>query len=126
MQGKPIEIYGDGTASRDFTYVDTVIDVAVSAMKNKVITEGAMNLAYGNRIFLNDSIEILQRHFPNLEVIYKDDRLGDVKESQNNPTLLKFLFPGIKPKPFEVALTETIDWLRDFGASIANGPKTVD
>lgn len=126
MQGKPIEIFGDGTASRDFTYVDTVLDIAMSAMKNRVTTEGALNLAYGNRIFLNDAIEILQRHFPTLEVTYKDSRLGDVKESQNNPTLLKTLFPGIKPRPFEESLEQTIEWLRHFGASIANGPKTVD
>jgi UDP-glucose 4-epimerase len=126
MQGKPIDVYGDGTASRDFTYVETVVDIAMTAMKEKVITEGAMNLAYGNRIFLNDVIEILKKHFPDLQVNYRENRLGDVKESQNSPTLLKSLFPAISPKPFEVALAETIDWLKEFGQSVANGPKTVD
>lgn len=126
MQGKPIDVYGDGTASRDFTYVETVLDIAITAMKEKVLTEGAMNLAYGNRIFLNDTIEMLKKHFPDLQVNYKENRLGDVKESQNSPSLLKSLFPTITPKPFEAALTETIVWLKDFGQSVANGPKTVD
>jgi UDP-glucose 4-epimerase len=126
MQGKPIDVYGDGKASRDFTYVETVVDIAMTAMKEKVITEGAMNLAYGNRIFLNDVIEILKKHFPDLQVNYRENRLGDVKESQNSPTLLKSLFPAISPKPFEVALAETIDWLKEFGQSVANGPKTTD
>ena len=126
MQGKPIDVYGDGTASRDFTYVETVLDIAMTAMKEKVLTEGAMNLAYGNRIFLNDTIEILKKHFPDLQVNYRENRLGDVKESQNAPNLLKSLFPAIKPKPFEEALSETVLWLKDFGQSVANGPKTVD
>ena len=126
MQGMPIDVYGDGTASRDFTYVETVLDIAITAMNEKIVTEGAMNLAYGNRIFLNDAIEMLKKHFPDLQVNYRENRLGDVKESQNSPSLLKSLFPAIKPKPFEDALAETVVWLKDFGQSVANGPKTVD
>jgi UDP-glucose 4-epimerase len=126
MQGQPIDVYGDGTASRDFTYVDTVLDIAMTAMKEKVVTEGAMNLAYGNRIFLNDTIEMLKKHFPDLQVNYKSERLGDVKESQNDPELLKKLFPKIQPKEFEKALSETIEWLKEFGQSVANGPATTD
>jgi UDP-glucose 4-epimerase len=126
MQRQPIDVYGDGTASRDFTYVDTVLDIAMTAMQDKVITEGAMNLAYGNRIFLNDTIEMLKKHFPDLQVNYKPERLGDVKESQNAPELLKKLFPKIQPKEFETALSETVDWLKEFGQSVANGPATTD
>jgi UDP-glucose 4-epimerase len=126
MQGQPIDVYGDGTASRDFTYVDTVLDIALTAMKEKVVTEGAMNLAYGNRIFLNEPIEMLKKHFPDLQVNFKSERLGDVKESQNDPELLKKLFPKIQPKEFETALSETIEWLKEFGQSVANGPATTD
>jgi UDP-glucose 4-epimerase len=126
MQGKAIDVYGDGTASRDFTYVDTVLDIAMTAMNEKVLTEGAMNLAYGNRIFLSDTIEFLRKHFPDLQVNFVAERLGDVKESQNAPELLKRLFPNVQPKPFEAALDETVLWLKEFGDSVANGPKTLD
>jgi len=126
MQGKPIDVYGDGTASRDFTYVETVLDIMMTAMREKITTDGAMNLAYGNRIFLNDTIGMLKKHFPDLQVNYRENRLGDVKESQNSPSLLKSLFPTTKPKPFEAALSETVMWLKEFGQSVANGPKTTD
>ncbi len=126
MQGAPIDVYGDGTASRDFTYVDTILDIAMTAMKERVITEGAMNLAYGNRIFIHETIEMLKKHFPELQINYKPERLGDVKESQNNPELLKRLFPNVQPKPFDAALAETVVWLKEFGQSVANGPSTVD
>jgi UDP-glucose 4-epimerase len=126
MQGKAIDVYGDGSTSRDFTYVDTVLDIALTAMNGKVLTEGAMNLAYGNRIFLCDTIEMLRKHFPDLQVNYVAERLGDVKESQNAPELLNRLFPKVQPKEFESALTETIQWLQEFGQSVANGPATID
>jgi hypothetical protein len=71
-------------------------------------------------------IQHLRGHFPNLKVNYEDIRLGDVKESQNDPELLNRFFPGITPKPFEEALAETVSWLKEFGESIANGPKTLD
>jgi len=126
MQGKAIEVYGDGSASRDFTYVETVIDIAITAMNEKVLTEGVMNLAYGNRIFLSETIKVLKNHFPDLQVNYMAERLGDVKESQNSPELLKDLFPKVQPKEFETAIAETVEWLKEFGESVANGPATKD
>jgi UDP-glucose 4-epimerase len=68
MNNQPLEIYGDGTQSRDFTYVKTVVDIAKSAMEQKILTEGAVNLAYGNRIFLTELVELLKEEFPNLNV----------------------------------------------------------
>ena len=126
MHGKPVDLYGDGTQSRDFTYVKTVVDIAISAMENKVTTQGAVNLAYGNRIFLSEVVDLLRGEFPNLEVNSLPIRAGDVKESQNSPELLKSLFPNVTPYQFKDALKETINWLRAEGSTIANGPKVSD
>jgi UDP-glucose 4-epimerase len=126
MHNQPIQVFGDGTASRDFTYVDTVLDVAMIAMKQKVTSDGAINLAYGNRISLNQAINLLKQHFPDLEVNYTVDRPGDVKESQNSPELLRKIFPAVQPKVFDLALSETVTWLKEFGQSVANGPQTSD
>ena len=126
LQGKPVDLYGDGTQSRDFTYVKTVVDIAISAMEYKVTTQGAVNLAYGNRIFLSEVVDLLRGEFPNLEVNSLPIRAGDVKESQNSPELLKSLFPNVTPYQFKDALNETIDWLRVEGSTIANGPKVSD
>ncbi len=126
MHNKPIEVFGDGSQSRDFTYVETVVDIAVAAMTDKVITTGAVNLAYGNRINLLTVIELLKAPFPDLQVNFVGQRLGDVKESQNNPVLLKQFFPTVTPKEFNIALSETIDWLKSDGETVANGPSTLD
>ncbi len=126
MNHKPIEIYGDGTQSRDFTYVKTVVDIAITAMKEKVVTTGAVNLAYGNRIFLTELVDLLKHQFPNLQAKMIEPRKGDVKESQNQPELLRSLFPNVKPYSFGIALKETIEWMQSHGDSVINGPATID
>ena len=126
MNNEAIDVYGDGSQTRDFTYVRTVLDVIEDALNRGVRTEGAVNLAYGNRISLLTTIDLLKGHFPNLKVNFLGDRPGDVKNSQNDPVLLKELFPSILPTEFEVALNETVNWLKEFGQSVANGPATVD
>ena len=126
MNNEAIDVYGDGSQTRDFTYVRTVLDVIEDALNRGVRTEGAVNLAYGNRISLLTTIDLLKGHFPDLKVNFLGDRPGDVKNSQNDPVLLKELFPSIVPTEFEVALNETVNWLKEFGQSVANGPATVD
>ena len=126
MNNEAIDVYGDGSQTRDFTYVRTVLDVIEDAINRGVRTEGAVNLAYGNRISLLTTIDLLKSHFPHLQVNFIDIRPGDVKDSQNDPVLLKKLFPDVTPTEFPVALSETVNWLKEFGQSVANGPATVD
>lgn len=126
MNNEAIDVYGDGSQTRDFTYVRTVLDVIEDAINRGVCTEGAVNLAFGNRISLLTTIDLLKNHFPDLKVNFLGDRPGDVKNSQNDPVLLKKLFPSVAPIEFEVALNETVNWLKEFGQSVANGPATVD
>jgi UDP-glucose 4-epimerase len=126
MNNEAIDVYGDGSQTRDFTYVRTVLDVIEDAINRGVRTEGAINLAYGNRISLLTTIDLLKGHFPDLKVNFIDIRPGDVKDSQNDPVLLKKLFPDVTPTEFPVALSETVNWLKEFGQSVANGPATVD
>ena len=126
MNNEAIDVYGDGSQTRDFTYVRTVLDVIEDALDRGVRTEGAVNLAYGNRISLLTTIDLLKSHFPDLKVNFLGDRPGDVKNSQNDPVLLKKLFPNITPTEFPTAFSETVNWLKEFGQSVANGPATVD
>jgi len=126
MHNEPIEVFGDGSQTRDFTYVRTVVDICLDGMNRKVTHDGAINLAYGNRISLNTTIELLKKHFPELQVKYVSTRAGDVKDSQNSPGLLKKLFPNVVPMEFEDALYETVNWLKEFGETVAHGPAVSD
>ena len=111
LNGQIIELHGDGTQTRDFTYVKTVCDVIESAINNKVYGPEVINLAYGNNISLNEVISKLRNIFPNIEVINSPTRIGDVKNSQNLPNRLKSKFPDVVPIAFDTAFNETINWL---------------
>lgn len=126
MHKESIEVFGDGKQSRDFTHVDTVVSVLIQGMKEKVNYPSPVNLAFGSRITLNECLDELRKNFPNLEVKYLPERAGDVKNSQNDPSLLNSLFPQIKPIGFSDSIESTYRWFADYGMSVANGPRVTD
>jgi UDP-glucose 4-epimerase len=126
MQNQSIEIFGDGEQTRDFTFISTVTDTIETAITHKKTFDGTINLAFGNRVSLNELTRKLQIEFPNLEILYTEPRLGDVIDSQNDPSLLHSLFPNVIPRSFDTGLGETIDWFKEYSHQIINGPSVID
>jgi len=80
----PPIIYGDGSQSRDFTYIDNVIyaNYLAAFSDNKNIFGNYYNVACGNNISLNEITEILSNYFEKkIQVIFEDQRKGDIKHS---------------------------------------------
>ena len=113
LAGDEIEIFGNGEQTRDFTSVTTVVQVIVNCISNKVLHPEPVNLAYGNNISLNQVVGLLKNTFPTLKVKYLTPRNGDVLHSENDPGLLKTLYPDITVDKFENSLQKTIDWFKN-------------
>ena len=126
MQNESIEVFGDGNQSRDFTYVDTVVEVLIEGMKKGINHPSPINLAFGSRVTLNQAIDALRLKFPDLKVSYSQERSGEVRNSQNDPTLLKSIVHSITPIDFSEALEMTYQWFIENVASIVNGPRVTD
>lgn len=80
VQGSPIIIYGDGKQTRDFIYVDDVVEANILGMQHQVI--GIYNVSTG----ISSSVNLLVDEFRNIsgkdiEVIYDKPRLGDIRDS---------------------------------------------
>ncbi len=113
MTSQPIEVHGNGTQTRDFTYVDSVVDVLVDALERRVSLDSPVNLAFGNRVSLLEvlaQMEALLGVSP--EVEFAESRVGDVRNSENDPTLLRSVFSTVQPVELVPALERTADWLR--------------
>ena len=122
INGQEIVVYGDGEQTRDFTPVSTVVEILTSTIENKFSHPQPINLAFGNRISLNEVLRNLKIHFQDISVSRIEARLGDVKDSQNQPDLLKSFFPKITPIEFRDGLAETIDWLVANSKIITSNP----
>lgn len=80
VQDSPIIIYGDGKQTRDFIYVDDVIEANILGMQHQVI--GIYNVSTG----ISSSVNLLVDEFRNIsgkdiEVVYDKPRLGDIRDS---------------------------------------------
>ena len=126
MQGNPIYIHGDGMQTRDFTYVDDVVNVLIESFKRELGSISPINLAFGNRISLLEVINEIREFFPNIEVEFGPVRKGDVRDSQNEPTVLKSLFPKVNTTAFRDGLLHTIEWLRENEHTIMNSSIKLD
>lgn len=126
MKGETLQVFGDGSQTRDFTYIKTVVDILSESLSNRTNLPGPINLAYGNSISLNKLLEEMKNYFPNLEVNYEETRKGDVRDSQNNPNLLFSTFPAVRPIAFEESLHLTVEWMKQNVQAILNGPKVIN
>jgi nucleoside-diphosphate-sugar epimerase len=82
LQGRPPIIFGDGEQSRDFTYIENVVQANVLAMSAEHLHGEAVNIACGERISLNQLFNVLKEILGSeLSPIYQEPRKGDVRHS---------------------------------------------
>jgi UDP-glucose 4-epimerase len=82
LRNQPPTIFGDGEQTRDFTYVDNVVQANVLAAEAEQVSGSIYNVAVGDRISLNQIVEQLQMLTgQQLDPIHAAERTGDVRHS---------------------------------------------
>lgn len=113
LRGEPVWVNGDGTNSRDFTYVETVCSVLLDTAVRRVSHPEPVNLAFGTNTSLLDLIDrITEISGLTPDVRHRDPRPGDVPHSQADNATLRALFPDVAPVGLDEGLAKTIEWLR--------------
>ena len=114
-QGKPISVYGDGTMSRDFTYIDDIIDGTVAAME-KCAGFNIYNLGESRPITVNDLVAEIEKALDKKAVKeHVPPQPGDVERTYADVTkAVKEL--GYNPTTeIDAGLTKFVTWLRETG-----------
>ncbi len=115
LAGERPVINGDGQQSRDFTYVDNVVEANLkSCFAPKEAAGEAFNVAYGDREFLIDIYHSLCESLGvDIEPIFGPDRPGDIKHSNADISKARRLL-GYDPEfSFEKGIKLAIEWYRE-------------
>ena len=114
LAGIPLPVHGDGTQTRDFTYVGTVASVLIDSLRRRVVDPEPVNLAFGSRVSLLELIAELEKITGHqLPLHHLESRKGDVPHSQADRSRLSRMFPDVLPTPFSDGLRATVAWFRE-------------
>ena len=110
-RGQALPVHGDGTQTRDFTYVGTVTGVIADAVQRVVTDTRPVNLAFGTRVSLLQLIDVIEDLLGTpLARDHAAPRAGDVRDSQADQSSLRRLFPDVEPVALRDGIQATIDW----------------
>ncbi|MFH1391989.1 MAG: SDR family NAD(P)-dependent oxidoreductase [Candidatus Diapherotrites archaeon] len=110
--GKPITVFGDGSAKRDFTYVDDIVEGIISAMKLKA-GFNVFNLGYSKKITINEVILLIEKNLGKKAIVkHVGFHAEDALETLADITKAKKVL-GYSPKTsVDDGIRFFVDWFR--------------
>lgn len=127
LEGKPIDVYGQGQMQRDFTYIDDVVEALVrlgervpvvgAGLPNDSVSAVApfrtLNIAGGNPVELIDFIRAIEQALGiAAEVNLLPMQPGDVVTTQSDTRLLEAVIGTMQHTPVAVGVARFVDWYR--------------
>jgi nucleoside-diphosphate-sugar epimerase len=111
LEGQQPVIYGDGEQTRDFTYIENVVDETLRACEAEKASGKVFNGGTGARISLNEVLKLLEKVTGRkIQAKYDPPRAGDIRDSQADISLARKVL-GYEPRVhFEEGLTRTWKW----------------
>ncbi len=100
QKGLPITVFGDGEQTRDFVYVEDLVDLLVQAIEKPEVEVGAVNVGWNQATTLKQMLQALAAVVGDLPPIsYGPARSGDIRHSRadNHRLLQRFSFPQQTP-----------------------------
>ena len=107
-------VYGDGRQSRDFTYVDNVVEANIAAAAAPKLSGESVNIAAGSPRTVLDVLEAISKEFGySLPPTHSPDRPGDIRDSYADLTVARSLFGYKATVDFQTGLRRTVEFLRE-------------
>jgi len=117
LQGEPLEVHGDGLQSRDFTYIDNVVQANLQAAHCELTAGGVFNVGEGKSHTLLDLVDLLEEIIgTKLQLLHMAGRAGDVRYTRAEISESQRCL-GYRPHvSFEEGVVKTVEY---FGKQIA-------
>jgi nucleoside-diphosphate-sugar epimerase len=113
LKDQPPTVYGDGEQSRDFTYIDNVVEANLLAARAEKTSGEVVNIACGQAVTVNAIITLINELLgKQIKPVYDPPRPGDVKHSLADIAAARTLI-GFEPVVlFHEGLEKSIEWYR--------------
>jgi nucleoside-diphosphate-sugar epimerase len=114
LVNKPPLVYGDGEQSRDFTYVDNVVQANILAIEAPEAPGKILNIAYGKQVTVNELIKTLNAILgKNIQPIYESSRPGDIRHSLADISQARRILGFSPTVSLEEGLRRAVAWFMD-------------
>jgi len=118
FRGEPLEVHGDGLQSRDFTYIDNVVQANLQAAHSKLGAGGVFNVGEGKTHTLLELVDLLEEIIgKKLKLLHTPERAGDIRYTRAEISESQRCL-GYRPQiSFEEGLAKTVEY---FGKQFAS------
>jgi nucleoside-diphosphate-sugar epimerase len=114
IRAEPVRIFGDGTQTRDFTYVGDVVSALRIAADVAGIEGQVLNVGGGSRAGLGQAVELIEQMAGRrLEVSYSDERHGDVRDTCADTKRAESLLSFVPRTRLPDGLRAEFEWVRE-------------
>ena len=112
LDGTPVEVYGNGEQTRDFTFVDDIISANLAAM-DYAGDHRVFNVGGGSRVTLNSALDVIGTHArAEMDVRYVDRQRGDVTHTRADISLAARELAYEPRIGLEEGVEREVDWIR--------------
>lgn len=115
VHGTEIEVYNDGNMSRDFTYIDDIVDGVIIALESMEHGKNEIyNIGYGERVQLMDFVQEIEKNLEREAIIrYSPMHPADNQDTWSDTTKLQAL--GYKPKvSMQEGVANFVEWYKTY------------
>jgi len=111
LRNEPVTIFGDGKQTRDFIYIDDVVDAWIKAIPESQAFGNVYNLGFGGQISVNEIVRTViaaaGKNPSSYPIIYKNERPGDQRFMEANMEKIKHDIGFVPSVPFDKGLKQT-------------------
>jgi nucleoside-diphosphate-sugar epimerase len=125
LDGRPITVYGDGSQTRDFTYVDDVVRATRLAAERSEAVGAVVNIGGGGQISVNEALELLAGLAARrIEIEYRPRQHGDMTNTCADVTKALRLLDFSAKTSFTDGLRKQFEWAVETQSALARSDRT--
>ena len=118
LAGEPLEIYGDGSQTRDFIYIDDLIDAVILAATRQGVGGEVFQIATSRETTVNEIVEVIAKTLESMgiaqpEIVRTEPRLGDVKRNFSDTAKAKAMLGWECRWRLEDGMVETVRYFME-------------